>query len=77
MREPKAEEKQSRESNREVDIETLLRTLPSWVTPKLIEATIDTWQPYYCDPLTEAEAAYMIMNVSRLCDTFRSKSPNS
>ena len=62
------------EPGNETDVEEFLESLPSWVTPQLIEVTIDTWQPYYCDPLTETDAAYMILNVSRLCDTFRTTS---
>ena len=39
---------------------------PSWVTSELIAQTIETWQPYYRDCLTEQDALDILMSVGRL-----------
>ncbi len=41
-------------------------TLPFWVTPTLIAATKQVWQPYYTRPLTEEEAIQILLSVGRL-----------
>jgi hypothetical protein len=44
-------------------------TLPDWITDELVEKTIAVWQPYYSDPLTAEDAAYIILSVGRLFET--------
>ncbi|MGC8642330.1 MAG: hypothetical protein ACP5XB_20910 [Isosphaeraceae bacterium] len=39
---------------------------PEWITPELIERTIEVWQPYYEEVLTPEEAVTMIQSVGRL-----------
>jgi hypothetical protein len=39
---------------------------PLWVTPELVRETIRVWQPYYTEPLSEADAASILLNVGRL-----------
>ena len=41
---------------------------PEWATPELLEDTIETWQPYYHEPLTVADALDILLAVSRLID---------
>jgi hypothetical protein len=40
--------------------------LPAWVTPELIEDTIQVWQPYYKEDLTAADAVAIMVNVTEL-----------
>jgi len=42
--------------------------LPAWMTPELIRSTIETWQPYHADRLTEADAVGILRSVGRLVD---------
>lgn len=51
--------------------------LPEWITPELIEKTLEVWQPHYSDPLTAADAAYIIFNVGRLVETLSASSEES
>ena len=44
---------------------------PDWVTPGLLHDTIETWQPYYHEQLTVADALDILLAVSRLVDTIR------
>ena len=39
---------------------------PAWITPELIDRTIEVWQPYYEKVLTPEEAVTMIQSVGRL-----------
>lgn len=39
---------------------------PSWITPELIAQTIETWQPYYRDCLTEQDSLDILLGVGRL-----------
>ncbi|MDP1795969.1 MAG: hypothetical protein Q8K78_00735 [Planctomycetaceae bacterium] len=39
---------------------------PAWITPELITSTLETWQPYYEDPLTPDDACAMILAASEL-----------
>ncbi len=39
---------------------------PAWITPALIAATIETWQPFYKSRLTVAEASTMLRDLGRL-----------
>lgn len=39
-----------------------------WITPELIEETLQTWQPYYNEPLSEADAVEILQSVGRLLD---------
>lgn len=41
---------------------------PAWVTVDLIERTIQVWQPYYPDPLTDDDALAIIQSVGCLID---------
>jgi hypothetical protein len=41
---------------------------PRWITPELIAQTLETWQPYYAEPLTPEDAVAIIKNVGRLVD---------
>lgn len=41
---------------------------PRWVTPELIADTIETWQPYYDDPLTVENAVQILLSVAQLVD---------
>jgi len=44
---------------------------PDWATPALLDKTIKTWQPYYSEQLTVADALDILLAVSRLVDTIR------
>lgn len=39
---------------------------PSWVTPELIQKTLEVWQPYYEEDLIPEDALAMIMGASQL-----------
>lgn len=41
---------------------------PDWATAELIAKTIEVWQPYYPDPLTDDDALAIIQSVGRLID---------
>lgn len=41
---------------------------PEWITPELIAETIETWQPYYGEALTPADALAILESVSSLFD---------
>lgn len=49
--------------------------LPDWITPELVKDTIETWQPYYAQPLTESEAVEILRGVGRLLDLDPGGSP--
>ncbi|HEY1598856.1 MAG TPA: hypothetical protein VGG64_04595 [Pirellulales bacterium] len=40
--------------------------LPAWITPELIEDTIQVWQPYYKEDLTVADAVAIMVNITEL-----------
>lgn len=42
--------------------------VPEWVTPQLLAQTLRVWQPYYDEPLTEADALAIVCNVAGLLD---------
>ena len=42
--------------------------IPEWITPALLADTLRVWQPHYAQPLTEADALAIVMNVSGLLD---------
>lgn len=44
---------------------------PGWATPELLHDTIETWQPYYPERLTVADALDILLAVSRLVDAIR------
>ena len=48
---------------------------PNWVTPKLIADTLETWQPYYSEPLTVADSLAILLSVSRLIDALQNYKP--
>jgi hypothetical protein len=39
---------------------------PPWITPELLEATLETWQPHYDKPLTSEDALEILLNVDHL-----------
>lgn len=41
---------------------------PEWVTPDLLNHTLEVWNPYYDEQLTVTEALDILMAVSRLAD---------
>lgn len=41
---------------------------PNWVTPELLNDTLEVWQPYYEEELTVTESLNILMAVSRLLD---------
>ena len=43
-------------------------SLPAWITPELIAQTLDVWQPYYRNRLTEQDAVDILLGVGRLFD---------
>jgi hypothetical protein len=47
------------------DIETP-SSAPEWATPELLTDTLETWQPYYAERLTVADALDILLSVSRL-----------
>jgi hypothetical protein len=42
--------------------------IPAWITPELIKDTLQTWQPYYNQQLSEADAVEILQSVGRLLD---------
>jgi len=41
---------------------------PAWITPELVQRTIEVWQPYYATTLSPEDAVTMILSVGRLYD---------
>ena len=41
---------------------------PAWITPELIAETLETWQPYYAESLTTADAVEILCTVGGLLD---------
>jgi hypothetical protein len=41
---------------------------PPWITAELIADTLETWQPYYSDPLTANDALEILLSVGHLID---------
>jgi len=39
---------------------------PAWVTPELIQKTLDVWQPYYEEELIPEDALAIIMGTTEL-----------
>jgi hypothetical protein len=48
---------------------------PAWATPELLADTLETWQPYYSQRLTVADALDILLSVSRLIDALWSHKP--
>ena len=42
--------------------------IPAWIKAELVRDTIETWQPYYPDPLTVNDAIEILQNVGHLFD---------
>lgn len=42
---------------------------PAWITSSLIGATIQVWQPYYNEPITNEVAVEMLLRVGQLFGT--------
>ena len=43
---------------------------PAWITPKLLRYTIDTWQPFYKEPMTLYDAVTILTSAGRLFEVF-------
>ena len=41
---------------------------PAWVTPKLLEDTIQSWQPYSVELLTASDALEILISAAHLFD---------
>lgn len=41
---------------------------PGWITPELIAATLNHWQSYYREVLTEEDAVEILLNTAHLLD---------
>ncbi len=41
---------------------------PDWITPELVQKTLETWQPYYSYQLTYRDAIAMIQHVGSLLE---------
>lgn len=50
---------------------SVLENAPEWVTPELLESTLETWQPYYEGRLTSADALEILLRVGQLVDALR------
>ena len=46
----------------------VLENAPAWVTPELLKSTLDTWQPYYEERLTNTDALEILMRIGQLVD---------
>lgn len=46
---------------------------PNWITPALIEKTIEVWQPYYETGLGETDAIEILASIGRLFDVLTSR----
>jgi hypothetical protein len=55
-----------RKSPRVPRAEAMPPNTPEWVTPRLIRRTIETWQPFYKEPLTLDDAVIILTSVGRL-----------
>ncbi len=42
--------------------------VPDWITPELVQDTLDTWQAYYRQALTESDAVEILRAVGRFLD---------
>ncbi len=47
--------------------------LPAWITPELIKATMEVWQPYYRDELTDLDAIEILQSTSRLFEVITAR----
>ena len=47
---------------------------PSWITPELLEKTLEIWQPYYSYRLTRDDALAIIKSVGQLIEVLSSES---
>lgn len=43
-----------------------MSAVPSWITPELVQATIEAWQPFYADPITPEDAAAILKGLGAL-----------
>lgn len=48
--------------------------VPAWMTPELIQRTLDVWQPRYATRLTRADAIAILHRVGRLMEVLRNSS---
>lgn len=50
---------------------SVLENAPAWVTPELLESTLDTWQPFYERRLTSTDALEILLRVGQLVEALR------
>lgn len=53
-------------SQREDQRKALIESLPAWVREDLVAETLEVWQPYYEERLTELDAIEILLAVSHL-----------
>lgn len=41
---------------------------PAWITPALIDLTLEVWQPYYDEPLCVDDAVTILRDTGNLLD---------
>ena len=41
---------------------------PPWITAEILADTLETWQPFYDEPLTETDALEILLDVGQLLD---------
>lgn len=58
--------KDSADTPRDARAITLPPGTPAWITPKLLQRTMETWQPFYKEPLTLDDAVIILISVGRL-----------
>jgi len=44
------------------------QVLPDWITSELLAETVNVWQPFYAEGLTEVEAIEILLAVGHLFD---------
>ena len=50
-------------------------SVPKWVTPALLAATREVWQPYYDLALTEEDVLEILLGVGRLMEIISEDTP--
>jgi hypothetical protein len=60
---PRSTQNPGSRSSRRQDRPQVPAGAPPWITPELLQATIETWQPHYEKPLTSEDALEILLNV--------------
>ena len=47
---------------------SVLEGAPPWITAELLADTLETWQPFYAESLTETDALEILLQVGQLVD---------